>query len=207
MPKGSEERTNARKEEIINACEKLYQTKSFKEITIKEIGNVTSFTRTSIYNYFQTKEEIFLTLLKREYDLWIEELNKVVESHETMTNDEIASELARTLDERHQLLKLLAMNHYDMEENSRIELLVEFKESYGNALRAVLAMLTKFRPDMSIEEKQTFVYTFFPFMFGIYPYTIVTERQQEAMEKAGVNYVYNSVYELTYSCAKRLLEK
>ena len=88
------------------------------------------------------------------------ELNKVVESHETMTNDEIASELARTLDERHQLLKLLAMNHYDMEENSRIELLVEFKESYGNALRAVLAMLTKFRPDMSIEEKQTFVYTF-----------------------------------------------
>lgn len=31
MPKGSPELTNARKEEIINACEKLHQTKSFKE--------------------------------------------------------------------------------------------------------------------------------------------------------------------------------
>ena len=66
MPARSEERTNARKEEIINAREMLYQTMNFKDITIKEIGNVTSFSRTSIYNYFETKEEIFLALLKRE---------------------------------------------------------------------------------------------------------------------------------------------
>ena len=65
MPAASAERTNARKEEIVNACEKLYQTMSFKDITLKEIGKETSFSRTSIYNYFQTKEEIFLALLKR----------------------------------------------------------------------------------------------------------------------------------------------
>ena len=40
MPKGSPELTAARKEEIINACEQLYQTMSFKDITLKEIGNV-----------------------------------------------------------------------------------------------------------------------------------------------------------------------
>ena len=34
MPKGSPELTNARREEIINACEELYKTKSFKEITV-----------------------------------------------------------------------------------------------------------------------------------------------------------------------------
>lgn len=37
------ERTNARKEEIINACEKLYQTMSFKDITLKDIGKETTF--------------------------------------------------------------------------------------------------------------------------------------------------------------------
>ena len=52
----SEELKGARREEIINACEKLYQTLSFKEITMKEISVDTSFTRPSIYNYFQTKE-------------------------------------------------------------------------------------------------------------------------------------------------------
>ena len=58
MPKGSEQLTNARKEEIINACAKLYTTMNFKDITLKQISLETTFTRTSIYNYFQTKEEI-----------------------------------------------------------------------------------------------------------------------------------------------------
>lgn len=112
MPKGSEALTNARKEEIINACAKLYETMGFKDITIRDIGAETSFTRTSIYNYFQTKEEIFLALLKREYDSWIEQLCEAMESKETMTDDEIADLLARTLDDRRQLLKIMSMNHY-----------------------------------------------------------------------------------------------
>ena len=64
MPKGSEQLTNARKEEIINACAKLYTTMNFKDITLKQISLETTFTRTSIYNYFQTKEEIFLALFR-----------------------------------------------------------------------------------------------------------------------------------------------
>lgn len=206
MPAGSIERTNARKEEIINACEKLYQTMSFKDITLKEIGKETSFSRTSIYNYFQTKEEIFLALLKREYDAWIRELCEAVESEETMTDDEIADVLARTLDNHRQLLKIMSMNHYDLEENSRMELLVEFKVSYGNAMKTVMAMLAKFRKDMNIEKRQEFVYSFFPFMFGIYPYTVVTEKQKKAMKLAGVNYTYSSLYDLTFVAARRMLK-
>lgn len=206
MPAGSIERTNARKEEIINACEKLYQTMSFKDITLKEIGKETSFSRTSIYNYFQTKEEIFLALLKREYDSWIEQLNEAAASKETMTNDEIADVLARTLDRHRQLLKIMSMNHYDLEENSRMELLVEFKESYGNAMRDVMALLVKFRKDMNSEKRQEFIYSFFPFMFGIYPYTVVTEKQREAMKLAGVDYTYSSLYDLTFVAAKRMLK-
>lgn len=206
MPAGSIERTNARKEEIINACEKLYQTMSFKDITLKEIGKETSFSRTSIYNYFQTKEEIFLALLKREYDAWIQELGEAMESEETMTDDEIADILARTLDNHRQLLKIMSMNHYDLEENSRMELLVEFKVSYGKAMKTIMAMLTKFRKDMDIEKRQEFVYSFFPFMFGIYPYTVVTEKQKEAMKLAGVDYTYSSLYDLTFIAARRMLK-
>lgn len=83
-----------------------------------------------------------------------------------------------------QLLKIMSMNHYDLEENSRMELLVEFKESYGNAMKAVMALLVKFRKDMNSEKRQEFIYSFFPFMFGIYPYTVVTEKQREAMKLA-----------------------
>ena len=206
MPAGSIERTNARKEEIINACEKLYHTMSFKEITLKEISRETTFSRTSIYNYFQTKEEIFLALLKREYDLWIARLNEMTEAKASMNNEELADVLAKTLDERRQLLKIMSMNHYDLEENSRIELLTEFKVSYGNAMKTVMQILERFRSDMDLKKRQEVIYSFFPFMFGIYPYTVVTEKQKEAMERAGVDYTYSSIYNLTFSTAKRLLD-
>ena len=114
MPKGSEELTAARKEEIITACAELYKTMSFKEITIKEIGNATTFTRTSIYNYFQTKEEIFLALLQREYELWVQSLKRIQSGYESMTGEEFADALAHSLEERQNLLKIMSMNHYDM---------------------------------------------------------------------------------------------
>lgn len=205
MPKGSPELTNARREEIISACEELYKTKGFKDVTIRDIGNITSFTRTSIYNYFQTKEEIFLAIMKREYDFWTEELNQIIESKAAMSNEEIADCLAGTLDKRQQLLKLLSMNHYDMEENCRMEALTDFKVSYGKSMQKVMALLGKFRPEMAVTERQGFVYAFFPFLFGVYPYTVVTDKQKEAMQDAGVDYTYQSVYELIYACVLRLL--
>lgn len=205
MPKGSEELTAARKEEIITACAELYKTMSFKEITIKEIGNATSFTRTSIYNYFQTKEEIFLALLQREYELWIDGLKQIQTEHEKMTKMEFADALARSLEERHNLLKIMSMNHYDMEDNSRIERLIEFKVVYGQSLAEVRNCLDKFFSDMTVQDKQDFIFSFFPFMFGIYPYTVVTEKQKEAMAQAKVNYVYMSIYEIAYAEVKKLL--
>ena len=205
MVKGTPELIAERREEIINACEKLYQTMSFKDITLKEIGNVTSFSRPTIYNYFETKEEIFLALYEREYDRWNADLEAILDGNETMTREQLASAVAASIGKREQLLKLLSMNNYDMESNSRPERLVSFKAAYGKSLRNLRALLDKFCPEMKEEEKQSFLYVFFPFMFGIYPYGEVTDKQRKAMEDAGVDFVYQSVYDITYQCLIRLL--
>ena len=207
MPKGSPVLTNARKEEIIAACETLYQTMGFKEITMKEIADYTSFSRPSIYNYFETKEEIFLALLQKEYERWIADLEAVISSRNAMTRDEIAGALARSLERREQLLKLMSMNHYDMEANSRMERLTEFKKAYGRSLQAVDGLLRTFAPDLSAQDREEFLYAFFPFIYGIYPYAVVTDKQREAMDRAETGYVYHSIYELAFRCAKKLLEK
>ena len=202
MPKGSPELTASRKEEIINACEKLYQTMSFKEITIKEIGAVTSFTRTSIYNYFQTKEEIFLALMQREYEKWAQEMDSLAENSDTMSASAFADALAYSLENHEQLLKLLAMNHYDMEENSRPERLTEFKTAYGASLDSVRRCLRKFFPDTDTE---SFIFVFFPFLFGVYPYSVATEKQLSAMREAGIDFRMHNIFEIIYSCVIQLL--
>ena len=197
MPKGSEELTNTRKEEIINACASLYETMGFKDITIRDIGAKTSFTRTSIYNYFQTKEEIFLALLQREYEAWTADLEGIVRQDGALSAEAFADALARTLEKRGCMLKLMSMNLYDMEGNSRIENLVAFKRVYAGAIEAITRCLGKFFPRMTARDVQEFLYALLPFLFGIYPYTTATDKQREAMEIAHISYIPFSIYEIT----------
>lgn len=206
MPKGSEELTNARKEEIIDACASLYETKSFRDITIRDIGEKTSFTRTSIYNYYHSKEEIFLALLRREHEAWTEDLNGISRQYGKLSAEEFADKLARSLEKRGCMLKLMSMNIYDMEVNSRLENLADFKKSYANALQAVTCCLERFFPSMMADNIQEFLYALFPFLFGVYPYTSHTEKQIQAMKMAHVHFISHSIYELVKPFAVRLLQ-
>ena len=205
MPRASEELTSARKDEIINACAELYGTMGFREITIRDIGAKTSFTRTSIYNYFQTKEEIFLALLQREHELWTADMEAIERGNGALTAEGFACALAATLEKRESMLKLMSMNIYDMECNSRLENLVAFKMAYANAIGSVGRCLEKFFPSMTAADIQDFLYALFPFLFGVYPYTSHTEKQIKAMELAHVEYTNCSIYELVKPFVKRLL--
>ena len=205
MPKGSAEVTLGRRNEIINACAKLYKTMSFKDITIKDIGSATSFTRTSIYNYFQTKEEIFLALLQQEYEAWVADLERLTAAYDALSAARLAEELALSLERRALLLKLMCMNNYDMEANSSDERLAAFKRVYGASLMALDRCLIHFRPEMTAPQRESFLYAFLPFVYGIYPYTSVTPKQERAMQTAQVPFVHHSIYELVVNCLRHLL--
>ena len=205
MKIGSEKLILKRKDEIISAAETLYQTMNFKDITLKEIADLTTLTRTSIYNYFQTKEEIFLTLHKIEYERWVEDLENIIAANKPMTKDEIAQNIAHTLEKREQLLKLMSMNHFEMEANSRLEILTEFKVAYGNSIKTMKNLIEKFCPDIVESEINDFIYALFPFIYGIYPYAAVDEKQKEAMKIASTGFIYHSVYELAYNAIRKLL--
>ena len=204
MPKGSPELTRAREDEIIRACRELYQTMSFKDVTIKEIGTVTSFTRTSIYTYFQTKEEIFLALFEQEYRDWSADLN-IIAGGTPLDGKQLAEELARSLEKRALMLKLLAVNLYDMEENSRPERLVAFKRAYGASVDSLRAILEKTFPELPGRECQALLLTILQFLHSVYPYAFATEKQKKAMAEAGVSHEPHTIYELVFAGILRMV--
>ena len=201
----SSELTQARREEIIDACEKLYRTRSFKEITIKDIAQETSFSRASVYNYFETKEEVFTALMQREYERWTEMLRSRTEEAKELSLEGAAEILADTLSGRVQLLKLLSMNHYDMEEHTRPELLVVFKKAFYGSIQAVQELIGCVggagRPD-----PKGFTYYFFPAMFGFYPYCVATDKQKEAMKAAGMSGKERDLRSMIFDYALTLLK-
>ncbi len=200
----STELTQSRREEIIDACEKLYRMQSFKEITIKDIAQQTSFSRASVYNYFETKEEVFTALMQREYERWTDVLNSRIDEQKSFSPEQAADILAETLSGRMQLLKLLSMNHYDMEEHTRLGLLIHFKEAFYGSIKAVQKLVSCIdackKPD-----PQQFSYFFFPAMFGFYPYCVATEKQKDAMKAAGMSGKERDLKGMIYDYAVTLL--
>lgn len=195
MSRGSEELTNSRKNEIINAFEELYQTMSFRNISMREIGEKTSMTRSSIYNYFQTKEEIFLALIAREFQLWCSVLQEIAD-HDSMTLTEFAENIASSLQERRYFLKLISWNHYELEENSRTERLAEVQQVTYNAMQTIMLCLDKFFPSMTDMAKQEFQRNFFIFLYGIDSYTSDSDSQKKALEFADIPYNPLQVYDV-----------
>lgn len=188
-----------------DACDKLYELQGFREISIRDISRETSFSRPSIYNYFETKEEIFLGLLTREYKSWMEDLENIAGSEKKLTKAQLAEKIAGSLQKRKTLLKIMAMNLYEIEDNSRPERLVAFKKIFAGSQSAFESLLRKAIPDLTEECADAIRYAFFPFMNGIYPYAYPTKKQCAAMNEAGVIYRRLTIQEITECFLKQIL--
>ncbi len=198
------ETIDKRREEIMDACEKLYETMGFQSINIKIISTETSFSRPSIYNYFQTKEEIFLGLLTREYKKWNDALKSIIERNADMDEDALARAIAKSMEERKTLLKISAMNLYEIEENSRQALLVDYKRTFKNSIELFDECLKK-HLKVSDQKSEQIRYAFFPYMYGIYPYSYPTDKQISAMDEVKLSHLDVTIYEMTYQFLKLIL--
>lgn len=195
---------DTRREEIIDACEKLYKEVGLKSVNIKLIGENISCSRTSIYNYFETKEEIFLALVEREYLIWNKDLKKFYEKDNKVTLDEFINNIVSSLSKRKVLLKLISMNMYEMEENSSYESVKSYKTAYTESVNLFKNCLIKLL-NFNEEEATNKVFTFFPFMIGIYPYSAVTKKQKKALTELDFKYNYYNIEDLIKMGLKNIL--
>lgn len=205
MPKGSPELTEKRKNEILDACEKIYAEKGFYGVTIKQISTEITLTRSAIYNYFETKEEILLGLLIREYESWCNELEKITKFSHKLNRLELSKQIAHTLEGKETLLRILNMNLFEIEQNSRVERLAEFKVQFKKSISVLCKILYYYNTDISDTECEEFCEMFSAFLFGVFPFTKHTKKQLEAMQIAGVNMKEPSIYEMIHRCLLKML--
>ena len=198
------ELTDIRKEEIISACEKLYKNLDFKDINIKLIGEQISFGRTSIYNYFETKEEIFLGLVQSEYLKWNKDLSNILENNNKLSKKKFIDEITNSLLKRKTLLKLISMNMFEMEANSRVESITAFKIAFKSSVTLLEECFSKFL-NVGKKEAEEITFTFLPFLVGVYPYTSVTKKMKTAIKKADFKYNFYTDKELIKMGLEKIL--
>lgn len=76
---GMEERKQQEKEirrsDIVNAAQKVFAEKGYRDATVDEIAKVAQFSKRTIYTYFLGKEHIYFELMIRGYRLLLELLD------------------------------------------------------------------------------------------------------------------------------------
>ncbi len=184
----TQEQVETRQKEIMDSCLAIYTTQGYEAVNFKVISEQTSFTRPAIYNYYKTKEEIFLDVLLEEYLSWADDLAKAFDSNESMDLNAFCRLLSHSIAKYPKMLELLSVHLNSIENNSRMEKLVVFKKEVAQVFATLDYGLDKFFPNVTRENKNEFKRHFIAYIHGLYPTTNHSAKQIEAMKLAGIKY-------------------
>lgn len=76
MPKISDEAKQQRKKRILDAALECFSTKGYYASTVDDIVKFCGLSKGAVYNYFKSKEEIFLSLLEERNERVMEKLKE-----------------------------------------------------------------------------------------------------------------------------------
>ena len=164
----TEEQFNERRQEIIHATQSLYQQYSFREINFSKISEKTKIARSTIYNYYLNKEEIFLDIILDHFM----NIKKGIEENlleVKLDRADLVDKITKILMDNYELLVLISLYIEQIEYTCSQEKLNDFKLHIKD-LNEVLIKMTKFQfPDASEKAIQYFVQAFYSALHGIAP--------------------------------------
>jgi TetR/AcrR family transcriptional regulator len=178
----SEEQKEQRFSEIMEATARLYEKHSFEEITFVLIAKEASFTRSNLYKYFNSKEEIFLEFIKHDIVLWRKDVTVNLKPGSIASVKEFASVWVGLQVRHKRLIKLLSILHNALEKNVSIEKLTEFKRGALEELYSLSEVLCSVFPELTIEKAVNFLELQIASAIGLFQMTDLSEIQQQILD-------------------------
>lgn len=179
-------RTDEQKEqriaEIISATERLYENNCYGEITFVSIAKEANFTRSNLYKYFSTKEEIFLEFLKQDIIKWRKDLVRSFGKKKKYSVKEFAKLWVKILIKHKRLLELMAIMFIYLERNVSVETFMDFKFGTKCEMESVSELLLRIFPKLSQESAGKFIYLQMGSAVGLSQMTDYNEVQLEALK-------------------------
>ena len=180
----SPEQKQERMEAIMAAADKLFQERPYHQITMGTIAEELGWSRSSLYKYAATQEEIFLALHSAKNRAWLEDLAEALKEV-PLPIDDFASVWAETTDRHADFLRYQEIIISIIESNVTFERLTEFKRDFADMLAPVTALLVR---QCGIDEvaAANLYLTLLYQAPGLYNHFHCTELTRKAMLAAGL---------------------
>lgn len=183
----TQQQIEQRQLDIINACDTLFEQGGYDNVNMKAISEMTAITRSSIYTYYKTKDEIILDLLYKELLLWKDVLLAWAQKA-PLSKADFCKEFTEILVKNEKMLKHYCLLYSFLEINCRLDKLVIFKQNAIPVVATLVQVIKLNFPTYSIENASLIAEEIMAYILGIYPTTHLTAKQKEALALSGTNY-------------------
>lgn len=187
----SDAQREVRYAEIRAAAVRLYSKMGYEEITLAAIAKEANFTRSNLYKYYSTKDEIFLEILMTDIIAWREDLQLRLQDN-VCSIGEFATHFAESYRAHTRLLASLTILFVFIEKNASVENLTEFKSGMKDEMANLVGLTCVALPSMSVQLAEEFIIMQISTANGLYPMTNLTEKQQQAVATAGLDNPHGS---------------
>ena len=159
----------ARKKEILDVTAKLLKKHEYEDLTLAIIADKLSISRPSLYNYYKTKEEIYLDLMRREYLSWAKELRRTFK--EQMTREQFCRSLAKSLIKRQLIMQLFTVQQTKLLAECGKDAILQYNRDIHPFFEALSDILKTQFPDCAEEQRDMFKVQLTLYCYSIYPLT------------------------------------
>jgi AcrR family transcriptional regulator len=181
----SDKQIEQREAAILQAAADLFETARFDEITLVMIGRKAEFTRSNLYRYFKTKEEIFLRLLEQDVKAWQQRVAMTLEK-ETVTPATFVDHWLPLMMENPRLLRLFDILSTVLEENASDDAIKRFKHSANECMTDLSKLLVVSKIFQSENNVIDFLMTNLALASGMQQKLDIPERVYTLSEELGM---------------------
>jgi AcrR family transcriptional regulator len=151
-PEQKEERVSA----ILKAAAELYETRDFDDVHMGAIADRVGLAKASLYEYFSTKDDVFLALAAREVESWASDVESRLGRLSRPDADRIAAALTAALRGQATLLRLRLTVRNIVERRSATGAVADFNRSFFTCMQRAAAALNAACPQLTPEEVTEF---------------------------------------------------
>lgn len=177
------EQREQRREEILDTAEALLGEMPISDISLRELSRRVGLSKSNVIRYFESREAVFLELLRRGVDEWLDTLDEAFRpSADAGTPPPVARVLASSLAKRPLLCELWSVLAGVLERNVSVDSVRDFKLAHHDQL-ARLARLTRTHlPDLTDEDTGELAAACTVTVAGLWPFANPSPTVEEAIQ-------------------------
>ena len=150
------EQKDERVSAILKAAAELYETRDFDDVHMGAIADRVGLAKASLYEYFSTKDDVFLALAAREVEDWASDVESRLGRLRRPDADRIAAALTAALRGQARLLRLRLTVRSIVERRPATRAVADFNRSFFACMQRAAGALNAACPQLTPEEVAEF---------------------------------------------------